>query len=445
MQKAKCFTIPALYIAMFLAVSGLRVLNLSSVEVREFPDTKGYTNKASLPLFSCCRFGPLGWWMLGRSPTVPLFYKLAGNVPHSIAILQVSLSILSWGFLAMLVSRALQTDWLKLAVFLIILLFSLSDDIMIWDGFLLSDSISLSLMALLVGSWLWLLEKWDWRKAALMLIVAFLWAFSRDTNAWVIFILACLLITVGSLSRSRHYLFIAAVFVMFFTANEISQNYSRRWVTAFINVVARRILPNPEWTAYFAQRGMPVTPALMSLSGQLAWSQDWIFYKDPALKEFRDWVYRSGKSSYTRFLLAQPAITIQEPLRNIEGLVAPKLSYYGSPGFSPILTGALAEVIYFKKWALLWVWASGIIVGSAFVIAIQENKLRWLVPLTLVILAYPHAAVAWHGDPMDIGRHALQAGVHFRLGLWMLLLFAGDMMLAHITRGKFAALGTRTP
>jgi hypothetical protein len=219
-----------------------------------------------------------------------------------------------------------------------------------------------------------------------------------------------------------------AVSALLFIANEVSQSYSRRWITPFFNVIGRRILPNAESTASFAQLGMPITPALMRRSGQLAWDQNWAFFRDPALQEFRDWAYHRGKLSYAWFLLSHPVMTIQEPLRNIEALMAPKLtaksSYYWSNSFSSILTGFVAEVIYFQKFTLLWVWASGLMFGFAFVVAVRIGEPRWFIPLILIMLAYPHAAIVWHGDPNDIG--ALQAGVHFRLGLWMLLLFAAD-------------------
>jgi hypothetical protein len=40
--------IPAFYIAVFLVLSGLRVVNLNGVkEVRQFPDTRGYIEKAT--------------------------------------------------------------------------------------------------------------------------------------------------------------------------------------------------------------------------------------------------------------------------------------------------------------------------------------------------------------------------------------------------------------
>ena len=442
-EKIKPIAISAICLAVFLACAGLRLLNGGGIEeVRRFGDTGDYTQKADWPLWSWGQHtGPLRgimtWWLQGRSPTVPLFYKMAGNVPRNIVILQLSFSILSWGLLAVVVSRAIQFSWLKPFAFLIILLFSLSDHIIMWDGALLSDSISLSLLALFIASWLWLLENWHWRRAALMLAVAFLWVFSRDTNAWIILMLAALLLLIGRFSRSRRCLLIASVFVVFFLANEVSQSYSHRWVEPFYNIILQRILPNAEWTASFARLGMPVTPALMQRSGQLAWSQNWSLYSDPAFREFRDWAYHRGKSSYARFLLEHPVMTTLEPLRNIEALIAPKLtakaSYYWSNSFFPILTGFIAELIYFQKFALLWVHAAGLLFGVVFAFALRQQEPKWFIPLTLIMLAYPHLAIVWHGDSNDIGRHALQAGVHFRIGLWILILFACDRMLLQTT------------
>lgn len=151
--EIKRFAAQALVVAIFLASAGLHVDNLNRVEVKQFPDTVSYTKKASWPLWGGDgRLGPFGaltnWWLVGRSPTVPFFYKLAGNTAHSIAVFQVCFSTLCWGLLARLVARAIQFAWLKPFAFLIVLMFSLSAHIIMWDGIILSDSISFSLMAL---------------------------------------------------------------------------------------------------------------------------------------------------------------------------------------------------------------------------------------------------------------------------------------------------------
>lgn len=136
-----------LSVILFVVYCTLRIVNLSAIqEVRQFPDTISYTRMASLPLWK------LGFWGgRGSRPwTVPLFYKLLGNDPLWISIFQCGFSLLCWGLLALSVARAVRLQWLKPGAFAVILLFSLGADIIMWDAMMLSDSIALSLMALLI-------------------------------------------------------------------------------------------------------------------------------------------------------------------------------------------------------------------------------------------------------------------------------------------------------
>lgn len=420
---------------LFLGYSGLRIVNFTAVDgVREFPDTKTYVGKASWRLWSWGkRFGPLGristWVLNGRPLTVPLFYKLAGNSPHQNSRFQLFFSIACWTLLALAVVGRVEFPLLKPVAFLIVLLFSLSDEIIMWDKLLLSESISVSLLALFVAGWLWLTKNPSWLKILFTTAVAFFWVFSRDTNAWVILIVAGLLTVSGIINAThRRYLVLAAAFAIIFVASETSNQWQGRWRQPFMNVIGRRILPDAEATAYLAQLGMPVTPELMRLSGHYAWDRNRAFFKDPALEDFRNWLNRHGKSSYVRFLLAHPSRTAQDPLRNAEVIIAPKLDHYRAAGFYPIVSGALAELIYAKDWALFWLWTSGLIVGLSLTVALRTGNTILVVPLVLILLTYPHAVIIWHGDAAEVGRHALQVGVHFRLGLWLLIIYLLDIV-----------------
>jgi hypothetical protein len=135
-----------------------------------------------------------------------------------------------------------------------------------------------------------------------------------------------------------------------------------------------------------------------------------------------------------RFLLSHPALTIQEPLRHSELLLSAELRNYAPAGFSPILRGAVAEIVYVKKWSLLCVWAGAIVFGWALGLTIWKHNITALVPLALIVLAYPHGALIWHADPNEIDRHALEVAVHFRLGLWLLVLFGADLMIAQMRK-----------
>jgi hypothetical protein len=419
------------YLTLFLAYVVLRIANLDALqEIRSLPDTVVYTKLASRSLFD------LVFWGGPRPWTTPLVFKLMGNDPLSIKAFQSGFSIACWALLAFFVARALRSSWLKLLAFGIVLLFSLSAEIIMWDGVLLSDSISLSLMALFIAGWLWLLESWRWHKAALIVLVALFWAFTRDTNAWLVLMTAgALMIGAAAGQIQRRYVLVAAALAIVFAVNDYSANRARRWVAAFMNNVGLRILPFPERTEYFERLGMPVTPALMARAGKKAWRDDWAFFKDPALEEFRQWVRARGKSTYMRFLLSHPAMTIQEPLRHPELLLSAELRNYAPAGFSPILHGAVAEIVYVKNWSLLCIWAGAIAFGLALGLTIWKHNMAAVVPLALIVLAYPHGTLVWHADPNEIDRHALQAAVHFRLGLWLLVLFGSDLLIGRRRSG----------
>lgn len=414
-----------LYVALFLLYVAVRIINLQAVqEPRVFPDTRVYTNIATQS------YRDLSFWVGGRPWTVPLVYKLLRKDFPSIARVQLGLSIVCWMLLAVAVARAVKSPGLKPLALGIVLLFSLSTEVILWDAVVLSDSISISLMALLIAGGLWLLEGWNGFKVAALAAVAFGWAFARDTNAWILLMIAgALFIAAAARLIQARYLVLAGAFAVIFIMNDLSANYAKRWHIAFMNVVGMRILPSPERTAYFAERGMPVTPVLLERRDKKAWDDGWAFTKDPALQSFRDWMYAHGKSTYIRFLLSHPAFTIQEPLRHLEQLLSSEMRRYGPNDFSPILEGALAEVIYPKQWALFWIWATAATVGLALGLRVWTLNPAFVVALALIIVTYPHAALQWHGDPNEIGRHGLQAAIHLRLGIWLLLIFAADALI----------------
>ena len=430
---------PALYLASFLAYTALRLGNFNALgEVRAFPDTPVYLKLASRSLFD------MVFWAGPRPWSTPLVFKLLGNDPPSIGIFQLTFSIVSWGLLALCVARAVQFFWLKPVAFGLILVFSLSADIIMWDGVLLPDSISLSLMALLIAGWLWLLESWRWYKAALVMLVASVWSCTQDTNAWVLLIAAAALLIGAAAGRVQHrYGVVAVAFAVVFAVNDYSANRAHRWVVAFMNNVGLRVLPFTERTEYFARAGMPATPALMGRAGKKAWSDNWAFFKNPELEEFRQWLYARGKLTYMRFLISHPAMTIQEPLRHPELLLAAELRNYAPAGFAPIIGGPLAEIVYAKKWALLCIWAGAVAFGLASGLRIWRQNILFIVPLALILLAYPHGVLVWHADPNEIDRHAFRAGVHFRLGLWLLVVLAADLIIAQTRNARLSLVTAR--
>src|SRR5688572_7920318 len=110
--------------------------NLRILEPRvSFGDTQDYFSIASQSLFSS------SFWIAYKPPVTPLFFKLLENNPDRIMAVQLWLSILAWGFLAFMVAFVVRSRLLKPLAFLMILGFSLDQNIIMWDPLILSDSL----------------------------------------------------------------------------------------------------------------------------------------------------------------------------------------------------------------------------------------------------------------------------------------------------------------
>ena len=67
---------------------------------------------------------------------------------------------------------------------------SLCNPITQWDYALMSESISLSLLALVVAGTLFAVQRPSWVSLALVLLAGFAWAMTRDTNAYAALVAA---------------------------------------------------------------------------------------------------------------------------------------------------------------------------------------------------------------------------------------------------------------
>jgi hypothetical protein len=145
-----------LYATLICIYVGLRILNISEIqEARIFPDSLVYADMASHSILSTDLWG--GW----RAPGFALIYKLLGLNPYLTSVFHSALSIVSWSLLAACVAREMRVRWVSIASFAVVLAFSLSTDIILWDWTVLSESISLSLLALFIANWLWLIRSWN--------------------------------------------------------------------------------------------------------------------------------------------------------------------------------------------------------------------------------------------------------------------------------------------
>jgi len=299
---------------------------------------------------------------------------------------------------------------------------------------MLTESLSISLMTLFLAIWLWLLKSWSWEKVLLLSLVAFLWAFTRDTNGWILLMISGLIVLGVLLFGARkRYLSVALVIVLLFALSNFSADKGHRWVFPFQNVLAQRILPDQEALSFFADCGMPVTPELLSLAGGYANTNERAFYNDPALQPYRTWLHASGKSCYMRWLLSRPLTSLREPWLDLEWLLAfEDVAFFYPQSYEPLLPWYAERVLYPQD-MVIWLWA---LTAVAALVAIWKKAWKvnpaWLLFIGLCLLIYPHLFIIWHGDVPGTHRHALTVSLQFVLSFWLLALLVAERILVFI-------------
>lgn len=391
---------------------------------KETADTPAYVRVAGEALLS------KEFWANARPPIFPLLLRFTEADEAKVAAFQAAFSIFAWGTLALSLSYAFQGIVRALA-FGLILALSLDRHIAGWDLVLLTESLSLSLLALFLAAWLWLLRGWSWGKVAALGLAALLWALTRDTNGWILLLVAGLiLLAVLFFKARRRYLFVSILFALIFALSNLSADRGHRWVFPFQNVLAQRILTDPDALAFFEHCGMPLTPELLGLAGGLANSGERAFYTDPALESYRTWLYADGKACYMRWLFSRSLTGLLVPWTDFETLLAfEKIDSFYPQKYQPLLPW-YAQLLLYPQESLLWLWAG---TTSAALVAIWKKLWKinpaWVVFIVLCLLVYPHMWIVWHGDVIGTDRHALTVSLQFVLSLWFLGLLIADLFL----------------
>jgi hypothetical protein len=421
-------------LALGSAYVGLRLFSFVGIagHASSFPDTVDYRQTEHLSLFG------LDFWTWYKPWGTPLLWKLLpGSTSTSAPIAHWLISVAAWLVLAYAVYRTLEHHVVKLVGFGLVLAFSLVPAVAVWDGALLSESLSLSLTALLLAAMLFLFRSPTWTWAAVLLVLAFLFAGTRTTNGYLLpFLLVPLAAVV--LRRGR---WVAAALVAgsLLTAGLTYASANvREWEVPLGEIIAGRVLQKPSEEAYFVSRGMPVRPSL----AQDIWanrSPEARFETTPDLAWFRPWFTSRARGVYADYLLSHPGESIGDPIRHLSWMVAPSSSttdlqalpvgFYAARGYRNALPPFLRRVLYPSSGQLLLVWTVVALVLAGGFALMGWGGLVWTVPLLVLASTIPHALLVWDGDDASMGRHALILAVLLRVALFLLSLMLVDAYL----------------
>jgi hypothetical protein len=373
--------------------------------------------------------------------TVPLLYHFIGSDQQR-AGAQLMISIFCWALLALAVARATRTSYLKPVTFALVLFFSLSTPILVWDRFLMAESAGASLTAALVAVWLLFLGRSSLWTLGLLAGTTLLFAFVRETHAALTAGFLCVLLPWLALPGEKRYRVLAAASVAAiagWSLFAVSQNRERRRFN-MQNVIAQRILTDPARLAHFERAGMPVTPKLLSLGGKYASSDGWAFYEAPELESFRMWLDQDFEKAYVRYLLNHPRWALAAPFGDSR-LFSPDPRQPPFSGYferqSLQLPRTAQRFLYpDSTWLLLVLLL--IVAASATWAGIRRGLVcEAAVSILLVLSTIPHGLIVWHGDAGEVARHGVPVATNLRLGLVLLLLQALDGLLAKAPRARW--------
>ena len=432
------------YLLLLAGYSALRSAWFADVPALSYRDSESYLRVAGEPLLS------LDFWAGGRAWTVPLLYKLLPDTDAALTTGQLVLSLICWAALAGAVARCLRPAAWRVVAFAAVLAFSMSFAIIRWDRLVLSESVSISLTALVVAAWLELLRLPRRSAVVGVLAASLLWVFTRDTNG-VLVLLTALPVLVwvarpGRLGRRWAAALAAglgAIFAANLAASGSEEAQLRRNDRPMLHVVGRRVLIHPEQERFFRARGMPAPPPrVRRYRKQLAAIGDTI-PSDPATDRFLRWVRERGRATLARYLITHPRAALRPVVKYRKRLLSGVTVGYLPPGARPLLPEPLASVVYPNRVRSVLSWLG--IVGAAALVAALAGLARptWLVAVGVILLQLPHAMLVYHGDTLEIARHAVVMAIMLRLGILLLALLALGGVAERLAQARRPALRRR--
>lgn len=379
-----------------------------------------------------------------RPWATPLLYASVGrNARHEVWA-QATVGAICWTLLGLSIAAWFRDRTVRIVVVAAVCLLGLTTSITNWDTAVLSESLALSLTALLLAGWLALARRPSVTGAVLLAAATVPWLFVRQSllpTAALVVVAAAVAAVVTWRRGGRWRPLAGLALVLLVLTGVAAGSYSRNQEIVTTNltvIVANRIAPAPDRLAWFVDHGMPIP-------GGGNWDPN-AMEQD---QDFGPWVRSEGRSTYARFLLTHPWYTLTAPLPDMVSVrrsygdpVEPKVTMlspadgYGSARpvipepvgrwlFEPGATGTILTVLVaVLGWAALrWRWADR----------------RWAVPLATIAISLASLVIGWHGATPELPRLAIVSAVALRIGLIVLAGFLAEAELAQRRARRRAA------
>ena len=411
----------------------------------DMPDSAGYRpvgGGASVDLVD-----PTGGAI--RPWTVPTLYAALGT-DGARAAAQVVVSIAAWLGLALVVARTIVRPVVALLGAVALLTVSCTWGVVVWDLAILAESFALSFAVALVAAWIAHLARPSWLTAAAVVGFSTLWLFTRLQHLPIVALTAsAALVLVAGRPVRRSVAALTAIGLVLVTAWGVAilgpqdRGYEARdghGVSLFGETFALNlrfvILPDPEATQWFRDRGMPepdelvARPRVATIHDD-AW-ETWpdFFARYRADAELRAWVETEGRRAFTEWTVANAGSLAVRFGSEVDEVLVPPASTLGYAFPEPILPPPIAAWVAPQAgegrppFVVLVALAAGVSVVVRR--RLPANRPVLVVGAAVVTASVAGLFLAWLGSPVEYTRHAVPFGPVLGVGALLVLLAVWD-------------------
>jgi hypothetical protein len=296
-----------------------------------------------------------------------------------------------------------------------------------YDATITSESVAISLAVLLLAAWLRLARTPTIGRAATVVAVAVPFAFTRNDHPLLVTIIAAAAVVLAVVRSPVAWRAVAVglLLVSGWSWYAVGRNDEiARFNLAL--VVANRVLPSAESTAFFTDHGMPLPVDVLEGDPVLTLAHD---------RRWNEWARESGRSTYARWLLSSPKRLFLDPWPDVVGLRGTTLE---GERDAPVLLapsdryGRMHPVVPDGVESVLWGGdtAAPVLMAAAGLVAAAARRPRGLlrrldgtraVALFALVLGVAHLWVVWHASPNELGRLAMVPATTIHAALLVLL------------------------
>ncbi len=441
---------PVPYVAIGVVYVVVRLVVVLSVRrtFGDFPDSSTYRQAATGPVYSYLSFAGNAM----RPFTVPLLYTAMPNDGARVAA-QVVISVAGWLTLAGVVASVLRSFPVRVAGFVVVLLFGSTYLVTTWDLAIASESLTISLGVLAVAAWLRFGTRPTAWSSAAVVVTTTLWMFTR-AQAFPLVLLLALCAAAWSIRGEgrRRKLVVAGLLTLvavwgFSSVKNQEHFYAARdgqgvgiFSETFALNLRFRILPDAAATAWFREQGMPDPTGLEGHRRATLAEDDWagwpaFFDRYRANAELTTWVDDHGQATLTRYVLQHPAKIARQFGGDLPDVLVPdraSVAYVDSPAvlgpLDAVFTPYAGQGVPGVPVAVLVVacLAMAIVVAAR---APRRRAVSWsIITLAagLLVISVAGIFLGWLGSPVEFARHALPFTLFVPIALALVLLALVD-------------------